>query len=79
MWFSRGKKALAPNQPAYLKEYLGPPGAKGMDPDVIAKIRTSNKSTVSGKLAKILFAEVGTCPPRALEIAVRLDDVAVEP
>jgi hypothetical protein len=63
----------------YAKVLLGAPGSKMINPEVTAKIRDSKKVTVTGKIAKIATADDRTFPPLAIEIAVWLDDVGVEP
>lgn len=69
----------SPRQPPYIKAFAVVGKNKVIDPEVIAKVRESKKSTISGKVAKLLFAEAGNYPPQALEIGVRLDDVSIEP
>jgi hypothetical protein len=63
----------------YAKEFAWPAGTTKANPEVIGKIREAKSFTVSGKIAKVAAADGGIFPPRALEIAVRLDDVVVEP
>jgi hypothetical protein len=63
----------------YGKALLGAPGSKMINPEVTAKIRESKKATISGKIAKITTVDDRTFPPRAMQIAVWLDDVGVEP
>jgi hypothetical protein len=79
LWFKQRKKSAASGQSEYMKALVGSPKDPVVNPELTAKVRASKKSTVSGKVAKVLFAEGGTYPPRVLEIAVRLDDVVVEP
>jgi hypothetical protein len=63
----------------YDKLLLGAPGSKMINADVTAKIREAKKATIVGKIAKITTADDRTFPPRAMQIAVWLDDVSVEP
>jgi hypothetical protein len=63
----------------YAKEYFGPPGAKAIDPALVAKIRESKTSTVSGKVSSIKAESDKSYPPSLLVTGVRLDDVLIEP
>ncbi len=56
-----------------------PPGGTPFPAEVLAKIRSAGKATVSGKVALVTAADGGVYPPRGLEIAVRLDDIVIEP
>jgi hypothetical protein len=78
LWL-KNPKSSSPRQPPYVKEFFGAPGSKVINPEVTAKIREAKKATLSGKVAKVLFAEAGAYPPRAYEVGVRLDDVLLEP
>jgi hypothetical protein len=63
----------------YDKGFFGSPGVKGVNPQVLAKIRETKKATVKGKIVKINFLYDSLDLPRAMQIAVNLDDVSIEP
>jgi hypothetical protein len=75
----KAPQSSAPSAQDYSSNFIGSPMNKLLGPDVTRKIRESKKSTVRGKISKILAADYGVFPPSALEIAVRLDDAVVEP
>jgi hypothetical protein len=72
-------KLVAPGRSEYGKVLVGPPGSDVINPVVTAAIRDSKKATVTGKVSKIITNEGALYPPRALEIAVKLDDALIEP
>jgi hypothetical protein len=77
---STGKSgpARAASRSAYTKEYFGPGGME-IAPDLIAKVRESKKSTVTGKINSISAKSGPAYPPLAIELGVQLDDVVIEP
>jgi hypothetical protein len=75
----KSSQLLASGGVEYAKVLFGAPGSTMINPEVTAKLREAKKATLSGKVAKIAATEDGTFPPKALQIAIWLDDVAVAP